>query len=215
MDTNDSDLPDPELPDDDLADAPKRKPKPALIAAVIGAVAVIGGGGWYVASGGLRSPEERCNAARIEAREAWVAYGEASRSYRETASPAIRDSLAAFYSAHPTVSTQARMYAEVRARGMGSGPGPGPDGARRLAERALRAHATEAWQEVQRLRPAEPTTFGSAPPGDEETPEWLGEDEDLPSPRWPQLDDAAVRAALATAIERSEASYEACRLVDP
>lgn len=221
MDTNDTELPDPDALDDDVRGASKQKPPRTAILAAAAALTVLVGGGWYVASGGLSSPEERCNASRLEAREAWLAYAEASRDFQDAAGPAVRESLAAHYRDHPAPSSRTRMRDESAARGLTRGPGPGPEAAQRLAENALRAHATDAWEEVERVRPVE-SDLGDGdgaeePVGDvEETPEWLEpEDDGAAAPRWPSLDDSVVRAALADAVEHSEAAYEACRLVDP
>lgn len=213
MDDRDSDQGDSEAPDDTSTSA---KPKPAvLLAALLGAVAVVGGG-WFIASGGLQSPEERCNAARLEAREAWLSYSNVSGAFQDDARPAIRESLAAHYREHADISVGARLTHESIARGMGQGPGPGPEESRSLADRALRAHATEAWDEVQRFRPAEPSGSATGGSTNEDVPEWRRDDgSSTPGPRWPDLDEAAVRTALAAAIERSEGAYEACRLVDP
>lgn len=140
---------------------------------------------------GCESAEEQCNAARIEAHDAWVTYRTASRTFRDSGGLAP--------------ATEARVD-EARASdhtafGLMSGPGPGPAGAERLAEQAMHGHATAAWEAAEAWRPTAPATSAAS-----EADEVQRRFEERVEP---------VRAALSAAVDRSEAAYNACRLIDP
>lgn len=137
------------------------------------------------------TPEEQCNGARIEAHDAWMAYRAASRTFRDTAElgPEMEARI-----------DSARM-SDHSAFGLVAGPGPGPSGAERIAEQALHGHATAAWEAAEAWRPAAPAASTSSE-ADEAQRRF---DEGV----------AATREALSAAVDRSEAAYNACRLVDP